>query len=148
MASADSTVVSNWKITYDPAGASPRVLVAHGDELAEEISLAWSQQVDDAGYTGADSEDYFGRGKVRIPFGFAVLKKHDDDATMRNWMADLICGLPIKEKKPLKIEVLGGNSYQFDVSVIESVVPVPITVATGAETFTSYRFRCGTMRKL
>lgn len=147
MASADSTVVSNWKITYDPSGAA-LVLVDFGDDLSDELILAWSQSIDPAGYTGATDMDFFARGKVSIPFGFGVVKAHASDVAMRNWMFAYVAALPVKETKPLKIEIQGGDSYQAGKCVLESVVPVPITNRSGAETLTNFRTMCSRFIKL
>jgi len=148
MAELSSSFTSNWKITYDPSG-TPRVLVNYGDEILDEIQMAWNQVVDPAAYTGAAGMDYFGRGRVSMPMSFSVVKTHADDKAMRGWIADLLSGLSAFEKKPLKIEVQGGGgSYQFDVAVLASVTPVPITNGAGAETLTTWRFECGPLRKL
>ncbi|MGC4013445.1 MAG: hypothetical protein QM755_02845 [Luteolibacter sp.] len=148
MGDLNSTIGSNWRITYDPAGAAT-VLVDYGDDLVDEPQMSWSQSVDNAAYTGAPSMDYFGRGLVQMPIRFSVLREHADDATMRSWLCNHLASLPVGEKKPLKLEINGGTDvFQFDVSVIRTVTPVPVTNGAGAETVTDYQFDCGRMKKL
>ncbi|MGC4017487.1 MAG: hypothetical protein QM755_23680 [Luteolibacter sp.] len=149
MGDLNSTIGSNWRITYDLGGSSEMGPVDFGDDLVDEPQMSWSQSVDNAPYTGADSMDYFGRGLVQMPFRFSVLREHADDATMRTWICDHLSSLQVKEKKTLKVEINGGaNAYQFPVAILRTVTPVPVTNGAGAETVTDYQFDCGRMMKL
>lgn len=131
-------VSSNWKITYDPTGGTPLLLVDFGTKIAEEFELPWNQSVQESPRLRAASMKFFGRGNVQNGVTFSVYKDHADDAAARNWMLAHAIALPALVTKTLKIEVKNGSGYLLAEAVVRSASSRMVPKAPVARTLTRY----------
>ena len=99
---------SAWRITWNPSGATPRVLLDFGDLMDDEIARGIAQAVDVGRFDQAATGRPYGRGnrKRRLEFG-RVLKF---DTAAESWVAMLAADAsdPWGEKQSLQVDSLSG----------------------------------------
>jgi lysophospholipase L1-like esterase len=116
---------SNWRLTYDPAGANT-VLVDFGTMLeSDELEPQLDKKVETVDLI--DSPAPFLRiGQNAVTsFSFRVISEESTDSAARAAMLDGLIAAELATKKPLRIEVSGvSNAYwQFSNATVKSHKP-------------------------
>lgn len=99
-------IISNWKLTLDPAG-TPLVLVNYGDKLVDEVSFSWTRGVGVESLVRSAAPHMEDEQNVSATITFDRYDDSDTDANVRKaLMQSLLTALTLA-KKPLRIEVQG-----------------------------------------
>lgn len=136
-------VSSNWKVTFDYGGSSAFELCTYGDDLDDEISFPWSQQVDTAKPARAAASTKYGRGRVEMAITLGVWKTHATHAAARAYLLAHAASLPLGVAKNLRIDVYGGASYQLSTAVIASGDGRMATATGVIKTWVQYKIEGG-----
>ena len=133
-------IISNWKITYDPAGAV-LVIVDFGEAIEGEISFPWAQQIQGGSPTKSLASYNYARGAVRGGLSLTAIKDHADDKAARKWCLDLAIALAAVagvNGKVLKLEAKGDTEYyELASATINSAEPA-MRIAGVARTHTPW----------
>ena len=116
---------SGLRITYDPDGGSPLVLLDYGDLMTFEPTLPQSHQVQVQPYLRSDWVDVWDRGGVQLGMEVNVLKQYASAPLAREAKFDhalLVAGL---RNQKVRIEVMNGTKvYDMDMAAITAAEPV------------------------
>ncbi len=116
------SVISNWKITWDPGG-TPLVLLDHGQEMEGELDLPWEQEHVDRQVIEGTYTEPLPRSWVKGGLVFTAWKEHADDLTARAYILShrltTIHGLR-GLRKTLRITPLGGGNTDLANTIIKS----------------------------
>ena len=117
---------SVWRITWDPAGASPRVLLDYGDLMDDEIARSVSQVVDVGRFDQAVNGRPYGRSNRKRRLEFT--RELNFPTAVEAWAAMLESATqdPWGDKQVLKIAPLSGGS-QFVRAAILNIEREPVT---------------------
>lgn len=117
-------IKSTWKVTYDPAG-TPLVLLDHDDWTLDELAIPWRQEIDHHPLIGAAWGAFHPRGNVNREVQVSRVASYSDDASLREAILAMDASLAARagEHKPLRIAVLGGDTYGATKAVILSHTP-------------------------
>jgi hypothetical protein len=135
-------VLSNWKVT---AGTG-LVVVDHGQRMNGEIQTTWKQVVEESRRLEAEAMEHFPRGNVSGSLVIGAYKDHADDATAREWVAELQATLSsdfTEGSTTLEVVVAGGNTYTVSGVALEDAPTVVVLTAAGARTLTTWKFKTG-----
>lgn len=103
---------SGWRITWDPAGETPRVLLDFGDPMDGEIQRDLVQVVDVGRFDQAMQGRPFGRKNRKRRLEFNRLVEFSDGAEAFLAMLDAAADDPWGEKQLARIEpILGGSVF-------------------------------------
>jgi len=118
---------SSWRITWDPAGASPRVLLDFGDLMDDEIERTLAQVVDIGRFDQAVNGRPYGRGNRKRRMTLA--RTREFGTAVEAWQAMLaaMASDPWASKGLLRVETLGGGS-SFCRAALLSVQRTPLTL--------------------
>jgi hypothetical protein len=102
-------VLSNWKLTYDPAG-TPLVILAFGQIMEGEFALPWRQQVQESTRIRATTAKRWARGNVSSGISLATFKDHASDAAARLWclQTSIALGTYAGSTAKLRLEIEGS----------------------------------------
>ena len=118
-------IYSNWKITFDPYGAAPLVLLNFGDDIEGEIRFPLRKSMEIVEITEAEAPFLRLKGNTHCEFAFEVYEVGATDAAARQAVLDALLETETLGKKPLKIEVNGltDRYWLFSSSVVQEVEP-------------------------
>lgn len=77
-------ILSNWKLTFDPAG-TPLAVLAFGQIMDGEFAVPWAQSAQASGRVRAPLGARFARGNVVSGISLTTYKDHASDAAARLW---------------------------------------------------------------
>ena len=116
---------SNWKLTYDPAGAAT-VLVAFDALLeSDELEPELGKKVEEVDLIDAPAP-FLRVGKNAVTrFSIRVISEAATDADSRAAMLDSLIAAQTATKKPLRVEVAGitGFYWQFANATVKTHKP-------------------------
>ena len=121
--------LSNWKLTFDPAG-TPLVILAFGQIMDGEFALPWRQQVQESGRIRAATAKRWARGNASSSISLANYKDHASDAAARLWCLQTNIALATYSGKTAKLRLeIEGSVLVFELQdatldVAESVMRV------------------------
>lgn len=143
------TLTSNWKLTFDPAG-TPLVLLAIGDEMAEEIRWPLKKGMDLVELV--DSANPFMRptGNNSFVIQLSIFQDEADDATARRKIMESLIAVAALGKKPLKIEAAGVTDryWQAAAACITEHEPSLLMDFPGARATKAYTITATTLTQV
>ena len=80
---------SNWKLTFDPAGSAPLVIVDFGGIHGAEFAFPWRQVVNQHRLVNATNARRHARGNVATALSLETWEDHASDAAARLWCVDM-----------------------------------------------------------
>ena len=118
-------ISSNFKLTYDPAGAAT-VILSYGDRIGDELEMSLTKTVEIVALV--DGVEPFLRVGKNAETSFSFIRALDaaTDMAARAAMLDSIIAAQSATKKPLKIEINGyadGRYWQFSNASVVSHKP-------------------------
>ena len=118
-------ISSNFKLTYDPAGAAT-VILDYGDRIGDELEFALAKSVETVQLIDAAAP--FLRVAQNAVTTFSIVRATDKptDKEARAAMLDSLIAAQAASKKPLKIEVNGytdGRYWQFATATVTAHKP-------------------------
>jgi hypothetical protein len=122
-------IESNWRITWNPSGESPVVLLDYGDEMEAEISGELAALVDISRYDTAPNGRPYGRGNRKRRLEFTRYRYYANPIAAFQAMLAANAADPWKEKQLLRIEPLLGSTYGR--AAVLSVTREPVTDRPG-----------------
>lgn len=118
-------IKSNWKITFDHAGAVPLVLLDFGDKIENELPYEWRHGVEVVDLAAASQPFIRGSGNATTRLQFTVYRSALDDESARAAVLNAVRSplVPLLKKRALKIEAAGENglSWTYPAAMIESL---------------------------
>ena len=99
-------LTSNWKLTFDPAG-TPLVLLAIGDEMAEEIRWPLKKGMELVNLLDSANPFLRATGNNSFSIRLEVFADESGDAMARRKIMESLLAVAALGKKPLKIEAAG-----------------------------------------
>lgn len=108
-----SKLSSNWRLTFDPAGAA-RVLLDYGDWLAGEVEWTLKKPLEVVNLP--DSEEPFLRhyGNATYEIRFELSSEASSDTLARAQVLDGLVAMMALGNKPLRVQIPGAvNFWQF-----------------------------------
>lgn len=107
-------LLSNWKLTFDPAG-TPRVLLDFGEKLAEEISFQGAKGLEVVDLTDAASPFLRPSGNNVVTFSWELWRDAVSDAQARADALNGMMAIIALGRRPLRIQLSGftGGYWQF-----------------------------------
>jgi hypothetical protein len=132
-------IVSNWKLTLDPAG-TPLVLINIGDKLEEELSIGLSRLIDVIPLVRGTAPLIRNRGNAVTQLSYAIYQDAASDAVSRqDLLTSLITSLSA-DPKPLKVEIstITDRYWQFASAIISDVTPLRYIPAKNPRRLTRY----------
>lgn len=133
-------ISSPWKITYDPAGGSPLVLVNFDDDLMGVIKFPWQQNVQESPRTKAKFQRYYGRGNAATGFSFQHLRQHADFLAALAYCPNhviAISALADAPPKDIHVELTNGAKWKLASCIFKSFSP-EVSTEDGSMTITPY----------
>jgi hypothetical protein len=118
-------IISNWKITFDPAGVSPLVLIAFGDRIDKEPRWPLAMAGEEVAIAASAQPFLRDTGNRTVQFQFETYRDEALDSTARRKvMESLILAAPLGVK-PLRIEIAGITDayWQFAQARITNHTP-------------------------
>ncbi len=117
-------LASNWKITFDPAGAAT-VLLAFGDDIEGEPRFPLGRGLEIVTLPGAAAPFLRPTGNSSVRLQINVYTSKTTDALARAAVLDSLIAIDATTRKPTKIEVAGlSTSYWiFAESYIQEHTP-------------------------
>jgi hypothetical protein len=117
-------IISNWKLTLDPAG-TPLVLVNYGDKLVDEISLGAERLATLTPLVRSAAPHMEDEQNVSATITFDRYDDSDTDANVRKALLQSLLTSLTLDKKPLKIEVQGitDRYWTFAEALVSSYRP-------------------------
>lgn len=105
------SVLSNWKITWDPASAAA-VFLDYAQEMDAELDFPWSQEHEERKVIEGDFTEPLPRGWVSGSITFTAWKEHANDLAAREYLRThrAACHALRGQRKTLRITPLGGTN--------------------------------------
>ena len=98
-------VLSRWQLTFDPDGESPKVLIAFGDLLDDELDWDLSRSIEVVPLAAAAAPFIRPAGNNAYALDFTVYKTSDTDEAARKAVMDVLRTTDDLGKKPLRLEI-------------------------------------------
>lgn len=119
------TLTSNWRLTFDPAGAAI-VLLAYDSEIDAEPSWPLRKSLDVVNLVDTDAPFLRPAGNNVVTFSFRVYSDETLDATARQRVMESLIAVAPLGRKPLKVEIKGitDRYWQFANAFITEHTPV------------------------
>lgn len=107
-------ILSNWKLTYDPAG-TPLVLLDVGWKVAGELRFPLKRGLEVVDLAEAAAPFLRPAGNSVVTIQFEVFKDESLDKTARQAVMESLIAVNALGKKPLRIEISGitDRYWQF-----------------------------------
>lgn len=131
-------LVSPWRITYDPIGSAPLVLVDFLQELTGSLEFPWSQKVQGSERTEALYLRYFGRGNAETGLQISVFKNHGTLYDALAYGPDHNQAIAALDGKDVKVELQNGRRWRVSRCVIRDTKPKWMPEEGVAVTLTTY----------
>jgi len=131
--------LSNWKLTFDPAG-TPLVVLAFGQMPDGEFALPWRQQSQESARIRATLATRWARGNVTSGVSFAAFSDHANDAAARLWclQSSILLNSYAGRTAKLRLEIQGSAlRFELQNATLDTVDTV-IRVAGVARTRTQW----------
>lgn len=118
-------ISSNWKLTFDPFGSSPIVLLNFGDDIEGEIRFPYRRGLEVVEITEAAVPFLRLKGNSFLEFSFEVYGVETTDALARQAIMQSLMDVEPLGKAPLKVEVFGitDRFWLFTSAVINELDP-------------------------
>ena len=115
-------ISSNWKITFDPFGASPIVLLDFGDLTEGEVVFPYRKSLEVVDITEGSAPFMRLNGNSVASIEYERYTAEATDAAARTAIMDSLLEVESMGKKPLKVEINGvaDRSWIFTESVVGS----------------------------
>lgn len=115
-------ISSNWRITFDPFGASPKVLLAFGDLTEGEVVFPYRKSLEVVDITEGTAPFMRLNGNSVASIEFERFTAEATDSAARIKIMDSLLEVEAMGKKPLKVEISGvtDRSWIFTESVVAS----------------------------
>jgi len=118
-------VSSNWKLTFDPFGASPVVLLNFGDYTEDELTFPFRRRLEVIDITEGAAPFLRLSGNAACSIEFQRYHAESTDSAARSAMLGAIIETEAIGKKPLKVEVSGitDRFWLFSEAVVSNLEP-------------------------
>ena len=131
---------SEWRITWDPAGESPRVLLDHGDTMEEEIAQSLSQAVAVGKFDFSATARPASRGNTKQRLEFSRRITHASAAASWHECSAQLSAAPWGQTGKLKIEPRNGIPRTY-IAALLSTSHRPMIDGSEPESLHEYAFR-------
>lgn len=137
-------VKSRWTVTFDKGGPHELVLCGTGMFLADVISVAGEQVVEDADYIEADDSEPLALGNVKRPQKLTVHETHADREAALEWCFAQDMAMPVGVQAALTVEIEDGATYVYSPCAIQRWNFTPRRGGPH-ETEATYELKCGAL---
>lgn len=116
-------IISNWKLTWDPSGASELVLLDYGERMLAEPAMGQPHESELVSFARALNSVGFHYGNVGHYLTFSCAVDHASPEAARDSLLAHMIVTGAMRGATLKIEVEGGASYELLNAVLQDVTP-------------------------
>jgi len=136
-------LLSNWKLTFDPAG-TPLVLLDYGAKIAGELRFPLRRGLEVVDLVGASEPFLRATGNSVVSLQFEVFKDETLDKTARQSVMESLIAVNMRTRKPLKIQVYGitDRYWQFANAYVNEHNPGRYLEAPTARLVKGYTITC------
>lgn len=136
-------ILSNWKLTFDPAG-TPLVLLAYGDAIEGELRFPLKRGLEVVPLADAPAPFLRATGNSVVTIEFDVFPYLATDALARAAVMQSLITADALAKKPLKVEVSGVTDkyWLFSTSYLSDHNPGRRLQSARARLVKSYTLTC------
>lgn len=135
-------ILSNWKLTFDPAG-TPRVLLDFGQKMVQELRWPVRRGLEVVDIAEAAAPFLRVTGNAVVALSFEVFADEATDALSRRALLEGLIAVAALGKRPLRVEIAGisGTYWQFANAAISEHEPARHLTAPTARASLKYNIQ-------